>query len=57
MKNLPEVKWGENVLNVFKFAKTFFEENPNEEWVEGKLDNKPIYFKKDGTYTFVHPTC
>lgn len=57
MKKLPNVKWGENVMNVFKFAKTFFEEKPDEEWVEGKLDDRPIYFKKDGTYTFEHPTC
>ena len=55
MKELPKVKWGENILNVFKFATEFFKDNPSEEWVKGELDNRPIYFKKDGTYTFEQP--
>lgn len=55
MEKLPKVKWGENILDVFKFAADFFKENPNEKWVEGELQNRPIYFKNDGSYTFEHP--
>lgn len=29
MKQLFKVKWGENVLNVFKFATDFFKQNQN----------------------------
>lgn len=55
MKELPRVRWGENVLDVFKFAVEFFKDNPDEEWVKGELDNRPIYFKNDGTHTFEQP--
>lgn len=55
MKELRKVKWGENILDVFKFAADFFKENPEEEWVKGELDGRPIYFKNDGTYTFEKP--
>lgn len=57
MKELRKVKWGENVLNVFKFATEFFNDNPNEEWVKGDFDGRPIYFKRDGTHTFEQPSC
>lgn len=57
MKKLRKVKWGENILDVFQFAIEFFKDNPNEEWVEGDLDGRPIYFKNDGTHTFEQPHC
>lgn len=56
MKELRKVRWGENILDVFKFAREFFEENPNEEWVKGDFDGRPIYLKKDGTHTFEQPS-
>lgn len=57
MKQLPKVKWGDNVLDVFKFASDFFKQDPNEEWVEGELDGKPIYFNRNGLHTFEKPNC
>ncbi len=55
MKQLLKVKWGDDIFDVFKFASDFFKENPNEEWVEGELDNQSIYFNKNGNFTFEKP--
>lgn len=57
MKELRKVEWGDNILDVFKFATEFFKENPDEKWVKGDLDGRPIYFKNDGTHTFEQSSC